>query len=433
MTTPGDARSWAGVLPWALVGGVLALGALVLLLPFPARPMEPALNSSEQLAALLEQLHADHARLVEMGYSSQELRAAFQHTLPGMPAPPLGAPPPAQPAYHATAFARRALAALPARQLLACGWDASLPPQAPEAGGARVFLASNQFDSAAAMPNFILQLLRFAAASPRDAFYVSVYESGSKDTTPQWLELLALLLRALDVPHTLVAGGQLLRGEQDDRIGFLAGVRNAALAPLWGLQHAAAPAPSPARLHTRWAAALRRRVGGGGGLDEEGGSGEGSRSNSSMLLSGSASAAASFGLPSHVVFVNDVFFCAGDIARLIAGGADMMCGLDMWRVLGEQPWAQALLPLPLEFYDWWVARDVDGRRFSRYPPYVSHPASVARLRAGLPFPVTCCWNGLVALRAEPFLRGLHIRNATSSEECDASECSLLCEDFHRLG
>ena len=64
--------------------------------------------------------------------------------------------------------------------LLPCGWDASLPPV-----GGRLFVASNQYNSEAVMPNFVLQLLRLAVTLPTGALFVSVYESGSQDGTPQ--------------------------------------------------------------------------------------------------------------------------------------------------------------------------------------------------------------------------------------------------------
>ena len=48
-----------------------------------------------------------------------------------------------------------------------------------------------------------------------------------------WLEILASLVAALGVPHRIVAGGGLVRGEGQDRIAFLASARNAALEPLW--------------------------------------------------------------------------------------------------------------------------------------------------------------------------------------------------------
>jgi hypothetical protein len=35
-------------------------------------------------------------------------------------------------------------------------------------------------------------------------------------------------------------------------------------------------------------------------------------------------------------------------------------------------------------------------------PVVVHNESVDAMREGWPFPVQCCWNGLVVLNAEPF-------------------------------
>lgn len=58
----------------------------------------------------------------------------------------------------------------------------------------------------------------------------------------------------------------------------------------------------------------------------------------------------------------------------------------------------------LGFYDIWVARDINGSLFLKKPPYVSEPAALQRISQGLPFPVSCCWNGLVVLNAVPFLR-----------------------------
>ena len=59
-------------------------------------------------------------------------------------------------------------------------------------------------------------------------FAVSVYESGSTDTTPAWLDLLRALLAALGVTQRVEAGGKLSRKRDDateravDRIEFLA-------------------------------------------------------------------------------------------------------------------------------------------------------------------------------------------------------------------
>ena len=43
------------------------------------------------------------------------------------------------------------------------------------------------------------------------------------------------------------------------------------------------------------------------------------------------------------------------------------------------------------------------------PPYVEHPYSAARFEAGLPIPVTCCWNGIVNIDAAPLAKGVRFR------------------------
>ena len=64
----------------------------------------------------------------------------------------------------------------------------------------------------------------------------------------------------------------------------------------------------------------------------------------------------------------------------------------------------------MEFYDIWVARDSDGNLFAKHAPYVTDPYSLDRVARGLPFPVKCCWNGMVILSSGPFLRhGTRIR------------------------
>lgn len=80
----------------------------------------------------------------------------------------------------------------------------------------------------------------------------------------------------------------------------------------------------------------------------------------------------------------------------------------------------------------WVARDATGARLHNAPPYVAHAKSAARLAAGLPVAAACCWNGLALLAAGPLVAGLRFR-AAAPGECAASEASLLCDDYARLG
>lgn len=81
-----------------------------------------------------------------------------------------------------------------------------------------------------------------------------------------------------------------------------------------------------------------------------------------------------------------------------------------------------------------MARDLAGRRFGQQPPHIRSdlgPLNKA-YRAGLPIPAYCCWNGMAKLDAAPLRAGVRFRDRMPGE-CFASECSLLCDDFHRLG
>ncbi|MEW5315549.1 MAG: hypothetical protein WDW38_006970 [Sanguina aurantia] len=88
--------------------------------------------------------------------------------------------------------------------------------------------------------------------------------------------------------------------------------------------------------------------------------------------------------------------------------------------------------LRLLFYDKWITRDQRGGLLSNFAPYSSHPLTAVRLAQGLPVPVYCCWNGMVVLSMKPFAEGLRFRSHMEGE-CAASECSLLCDDMHRMG
>lgn len=73
-----------------------------------------------------------------------------------------------------------------------------------------------------------MQLLRLVLPPQRPsqlpAVYVSLYESGSEDTTPVYLAVLDHLLSAAGVPASIVIKGDLVRTEGDYRITYLAKV-----------------------------------------------------------------------------------------------------------------------------------------------------------------------------------------------------------------
>ena len=68
----------------------------------------------------------------------------------------------------------------------------------------------------------------------------------------------------------------------------------------------------------------------------------------------------------------------------------------------------------LIFYDSWVSRDLAGIPFANSRPFVLHQYSLARLQKGLPFPVSCCWNGMAVLNGTFFQQGYQFRSAAET-------------------
>ncbi|KAF8056110.1 DEGP9 [Scenedesmus sp. PABB004] len=363
------------------------------------------------------------------------------------------------------AFLAEAVAVLAADGgVLRCRSDASLLAAWHGGGGAdapgrRVYLlAANFHNSAGVLPHFTAQALRLALLLPPGHLAVSVYESGSSDTSRLWLTLLHQLLLPLRVRHTITLAGGLSPRSGLQRIALLAALRNAALQPWLGDGADAAappgqqprqPLPPPAPARGPWTLPWRRRAA------------PARAAAGSALLTLSGGGGGSSGLPPDtLVFANDVLLCVEDVARLALHRADLACGMDFYTA----PWqAQARAGgggsdggaaddvfdpdrergtrAPrgggggggLRFYDKWVCRDASGRRLVNGPPYVTHAPSAARLAAGQPVACACCWNGLAVLRGAPFVDpGLRFR-AHLPGECAGSEASLLCDDLSRLG
>lgn len=136
-------------------------------------------------------------------------------------------------------------------------------------------IVANLHNSMPIMGHFMQQLMTTAALLP-GKLTVSVYESGSTDRTPEALAELHMALKELGVASHITVRGNVTRGRYEDRIPYLARVRNAAMQPVYDSVH-----------------------------------------NSSLLK------------PDKVIFLNDVLFCANDILRLIVQQADMICGVDL--------------------------------------------------------------------------------------------------------
>ena len=154
-----------------------------------------------------------------------------------------------------------------------------------------------------------------------------------------------------------------------------------------------------------------------------------------------------------ILFLNDIVFCASDALELLLQSfihqLDLACSLDY-----------DMFNNKLGFYDIWVARNIAGMAFGKWPAdaFANHAESNAKLQANRPFQVQCCWNGMAALNPEPFQRyGLRFKRDYTLEiadgdrirrllrhhslpdetvlydKCSASEISLLCNDLQLLG
>ena len=141
-----------------------------------------------------------------------------------------------------------------------------------------------------------------------------ILAAGSSDGTVPLLQLLSAELKQLEVPHLINTSAHDVRGSRN-RLQFLADMRNAALAPMHAnVARGAAP-------HER------------------------------------------------LLFLNDVLFCAADVARLLVGdhrATDMACGMDFYKE-------------PDHLYDTWVSTDLQGTKLLHHAPYVQHADAAALL------------------------------------------------------
>lgn len=261
--------------------------------------------------------------------------------------------------------------ALESHPLLPCVLDRGLLNRTRSRTG-MLYFASVLKDAERLMPQLVVQVCRLALRLPNGALFVSIYESGSQDQTPQWLLLLKELLDLLRCPNRLVIHGAVRQRNGESKSQFVARLRNAVLEPL--------------RSFEAW------RV-------------------------------------ERVVFVDDVFFCAQQILRLEALQGDVVCGMDFVSASASRSWGGEA---PLMFRDVWASIDITGRHFRSQPPFLLDAYGREMLYKGWPFPAHACWNGIVALNPTPFFKNVSFRGVANGA-CPASEGILLSQDFVQSG
>ncbi len=130
------------------------------------------------------------------------------------------------------------------------------------------------------MGNLVYQLVQVVRFLGPARVFVSVYESGSTDSTVATLLETGRLLRELGVGHWIAHGDLVLNKTHEHRIDFLAKVRRAAIIPL-----------------RHYYATAQHKF-------------------------------------DRVIFMNDIVCCASDVLELLWQAhhqrADMTCGSDFW-------------------------------------------------------------------------------------------------------
>jgi len=241
-----------------------------------------------------------------------------------------------------------------------------------------LFVASVIRDVEISMPNFIVQISRLILRFPRYNLFISIYESGSRDSTARWLIVLKRILELVHVPHKIIVNGSFRQLRTESRSEFLSRIRSIVLQPL------------------RNAFAAKKMY-------------------------------------KKLTFIDGVFFCAQHLARLNTLSADIACGLNFEREMKRKDKNSKLIETGrLVFRGVTSSVDISGRRLKKDAPFLYHKRSLDAMLKGQPFAVHACWNGIVLLKVDPFYRGVSF-HGSPQDKCPASETIQLCEDFVKTG
>lgn len=242
----------------------------------------------------------------------------------------------------------------------------------------KYFFAINLYNSFDVIPDLFATLFRVGSILGYHNIYVSIYENGSSDQTKALLRILDALTRSVGLRFSIRTSNR-IRGAFNHRIEYLAEVRNAAIGPLQELRDA----------------------------------------NGEVFDS--------------IVFINDILPCVDDLLELIwqsrRQNAGITCAADY--IFHEEIGAPV-------FYDNWVARDINGTALENAPfeAVFHHQDSSERYQKHLPVQVQSCWNGIAVLDPAPFYQPPYVRfrmARLTENECSASECSLICNDYWNAG
>ncbi|KAG8693015.1 hypothetical protein FRC08_009376 [Ceratobasidium sp. 394] len=268
----------------------------------------------------------------------------------------------------------------------------------------RIFIAINLLQNEELMPTLVRQLLTLLEVLGPGRAFVSIYENASMDLTVMHLRLLCKVLDTVGTPYRVIARGltELQQKEHGHRISRLAYLRNIVLQPLFLAQNSTSA----------------------------------TRDNSFET----------------VVFLNDVFFCHGDVLELLLqkkrNRASQACGLDFGpRGLVYDRWVlRTMRGTPFyqqkELVDFFgPPDDIELKPRPRILPEEADEQDRLALETGDPFQVFSCWNGVTAFTASVFALPTSLRFRTARNDPDskdgvsdkASECYLSSIDLWKAG
>lgn len=261
------------------------------------------------------------------------------------------------------------------------------PPPRPSQPRERIYIASMHWNNGDVLKHHWNDaVIKLAETFGPENVFVSVYESGSWDDTKEALRKLDSELERRGVPrrietslqthHDEIAQGdhgegwiKTSRGTELRRIPYLAKLRNKTIRDL-------------IELHEK-----------GTTFDK-------------------------------VLFLNDVIFTTDDVLKLLntnGGEYAAACSLDFSK--------------PPLYYDTFALRDTKGNSHATltWPYFRSSGSRNALVKHIDAVPVTSCWNGIVAMPAEPFvsssaLRFRGITDSLATHHLEGSECCLIHAD-----
>ncbi|CAF1097227.1 unnamed protein product [Adineta steineri] len=125
-------------------------------------------------------------------------------------------------------------------------------------------------------------------------------------------------------------------------------------------------------------------------------------------------------IDTRIIFLNDIYYKVSDVINLINTNSmeyDFACGVDFYYA----------------FYDVLVSRDFNKSNLMNYYPYFKNPVDQKLVRNGLPVRVFSGWNGMVIMKAAPFINHNVFFRQNQLDETMESECYFICKDFWKLG